>query len=118
MGVKFNNTTYIDSISYQRRGEYSNDMKDWYTSRRVIRVYFFEELLRDMWYNKLITRERLKSMFNKKTEWEYDLIDFEEFFDRAISFIRLALYDESDDPDYIITTKWTGFRIENLLCNI
>lgn len=117
--VKFNDNKFnIKTLKYERTGEYNHDMKDWCTSRRIIKVYFLEELLRELWNNNLITRDRLRSMFYKKTEWEYDLIDFEEFFERAITLIRIALYDESDDPDYIITTRWTGFRIENLLSNI
>ena len=119
--VKFNydTTTYITSkYNTNRCCEYEGEVKDWSSPRRVIRVYFLEELLKEMWNNRLITRERIMSMFYKKTVLEYDLIDIDEFTERAITLIRIALDDISDDTEYIVTYKWTGFRIENLLCHI
>lgn len=119
--VQFNysTTTYITSkYNANRCSEYEGEVKDWSSPRRVIRVYFLEELLKEIWNNRLVTRERIMSMFYKKTAWEYDLIDIDEFTERAITLIRIALDDISDDPEYIVTYKWTGFRIENLLCHI
>ena len=119
--VQFNysTTTYITSkYNTNRCSEYEGEVKDWSSPRRVIRVYFLEELLKEIWNNRLVTRERIMSMFYKKTAWEYDLIDIDDFTERAITLIRIALDDISDDPEYIVTYKWTGFRIENLLCHI
>lgn len=81
-------------------------------TKRTVHLYLIKDILFEMYGRNLISREKIEELFPGKHNWEYDLIDFEDFCNQAIINIRKNVGDETLS-EYI---KISGYiTYENIL---